>query len=102
MAKVYVTQENNNVDYLPACKFGDLVFITGSNHRVSHHPQSLNTKETLDKIIYTLEHFNSDEDYLLCTGSPVIMAICGSVLGNRLRKVLNWDNRAYQYNEVIL
>ena len=100
MSKVYITQENSSVDYMPATKFGDLVFITGSNQRLSNHPNSLENKVILNQIETVLREFDPEEDYLLCTGSPTIMAICGSVLGEDLRKILNWDNRAHEYYEV--
>jgi hypothetical protein len=97
MSKVYITQENSSVDYMPATKFGDLVFITGSNQRLSNHANSLENKLILNQIATVLEEFDPEDDYLLCTGSPTIMAICGAVLGDNLFKILNWDNRAHEY-----
>ncbi len=97
MAKVYITQESGSVDYLPACAFGDLVFITGSNQRISHLPQSIDTQLVMEQIITILADFDADVDYLLCTGSPTIMAICGATLGEDLHKILSWDNRAHKY-----
>lgn len=102
MPKVFVTQENSSVDYLPACQFGDLVFVTGSSQRISHHPQSIDTAMVMNQIRITLQNFDPDEDYLLCTGSPTIMAICGAMLGGDLKKILNWDNRAHKYFEIII
>jgi hypothetical protein len=102
MAKVYVTQESGSVDYLPACAFGDLVFVTGSGQRISHLPQSIDTQLVMEQINTVLADFDSDEDYLLCTGSPTIMAICGATLGEDLHKILSWDNRAHKYFEVII
>lgn len=102
MAKVYVTQESSSVDYLPACEFGDLVFITGSNQRISPLPQSIDTQLVLEQIAKILTGFNPEEDYLLCTGSPTIMAICGATLGEDLHKILSWDNRARKYYEVLI
>ena len=97
MAKVYVTQENSAVDYMPATKYGDLVFVIGSNQRLVPHPESIDNKLVLEQISTVLMEFDPEEDYLLCTGSPTIMALCASELGSDLRKILNWDNRMRDY-----
>lgn len=102
MPKVYITQENGGVDYMPATKFGDLVFVSGSNQRFSPHKASLDNKLIINQIENMLKDFNVDEDYLLCTGSPTIMAVCGFLIpGDKLR-ILNWDNRSRDYFEVIV
>ena len=94
--KVYCTQESLNVDYTPALEFGDLVFVTSVGDRASSIPTSINNEEIIDKIRFRLKDFTED-DYLLCTGAPNWMAICGSILGDRLRKLLVWDNRENRY-----
>lgn len=94
--KVFCTQEALNVDYAPALEFGDLVFVTSMGDRASPIPTSLNNDEIVDKIRFRLKDFTED-DYLLCTGAPNWMAICGSVLGDRLRKLLIWDKRENRY-----
>lgn len=97
MSKVFVTQENSAVDYLPATKYGDLVFVIGSNQRLVPYAQSVENKLVIEQIRTVLLDFNADEDYLLCTGSPTIMALCASELGPDLKKILNWDNRMRDY-----
>lgn len=97
MSKVYVTQENSAVDYLPATKYGDIIFVVGSNQRLVPHPGSMDNRLVLEQLRTVLMEFNPDEDYLLCTGSPTIMALCASELGPDLKKILNWDNRMRDY-----
>lgn len=99
MSKVYVSQEVSNVDYAPAAVFGDLVFVTSSSDRLSPIPSSVNNANTISKIRSVLADFNSD-DYLVCTGAPAVMSICGAVLGDRLKRLLVWDSRAFNYFEV--
>lgn len=96
MTKVYCTQEALSVDYTPALEYGDLEFVTSAGDRASPIPISLNNEEIIEKIRFRLKDFTED-DYLLCTGAPVWMAICGAILGNRLCKVLVWDKRDNKY-----
>lgn len=96
MSKVFVTQENSAVDYLPATKYGDLVFVVGANQRLVPYTGSIENKLVIEQIRTVLLDFDP-EDYLLCTGSPTIMALCASELGPDLKKVLNWDNRMRDY-----
>lgn len=93
--KVYVTQESQ-LDYTEALKYGDIVFLTSPGDRLSAVPASLGNKEITWKINTRLKDFTED-DYLLCTGAPAHMAIAGSVLGERLKNMLVWDNRTMSY-----
>lgn len=93
--KVYVTQESQ-LDYTPALKYGDIVFLTSPGDRLSAIPTSLGNEEIIWKIEKRLSEFTED-DYLLCTGAPAHMAIAGSILGKRLKKLLVWDGRAMSY-----
>lgn len=93
---IYVSQEASNVDYTQALGFGDLVFVASMGDRISPIPTSLNNNEIVDKIRFRLKDF-SEDDYLLCTGAPNLMAICGAILGDRLKKILVWDKRENKY-----
>lgn len=97
--QVFVTQEVPTVDYTPAAKWGDIVFVTGSNDKLSPIQGSLNNKVVIDKIKRVLEGFNHG-DLLICSGSPAIMAIASAVIGDKLAKVLSWDGRSGSYFEV--
>lgn len=96
MSKVFITQEVAAVDYAPAAVFGDLVFVTSNSDRLSPIPSSVNNANTIARIRSVLADFAPD-DYLVCTGAPTIMSICGAVLGDRLKRVLVWDGRAFNY-----
>lgn len=93
--KVYVTQESQ-LDYTSALKYGDIVFLSAPGDRLSGISASLGNEEIVRKINNRLEDF-TENDYLLCTGAPAHMAIAGSALGNRLKKMLVWDNRTSTY-----
>lgn len=101
MSRIFVTQEVAAVDYTPAAVFGDLVFVTSYNDRLSPIPSSINNTNTVGRIRSILADFNPD-DYLVCTGAPTIMAICAAILGDRLHNILTWDNRSMSYFEVKL
>lgn len=97
--RVFVTQETTAVDYTPATKFGDLVFVTGVNDRITPYQESLSNAIMMDKINSRIADFN-DSDYLICTGAPTNMAIVANKLGAKLKKILAWDNRTMSYFEV--
>lgn len=99
MSQVFISQEVASVDYTPAIEFGDLVFVTSANDRLSPHQHSLNNVNIMDKIRHELSNFNED-DFLVCTGAPANMVLCGAVLGSKLKKMLVWDNRMNNYFEV--
>lgn len=96
MTKVFITQETTNIDYTPAVKFGDLVFVSGIHDRLSPYPNSINNIEIMKKVCATLDTFEP-EDYLVCSGSPAMMAIVGNLLGEKLNNILIWDNRESAY-----
>lgn len=93
--KVYVTQESQ-LDYTSALKYGDIVFLSAPGDRLSGISASLGNEEIVRKINSRLAEFTED-DYLLCTGAPAHMAIAGAALGDRLKKMLVWDNRTSTY-----
>ena len=97
MSKVFISQEVNAVDYAPATQFGDLVFVSSVMDRLSPYTQSLNNEAILNKITNRLMDFDPENDYLICTGAPAHMAMCGSILGKRLRRLLVWDSREGKY-----
>lgn len=99
--KVFITQETSTVNYSLAVNWGDLVFITSANDRLSPHASSINNVNLIAQMAKVLEDFTPD-DYLICTGAPAHMAIVGSILGPKLKNLLVWDNRETKYFEVTL
>lgn len=99
IVKVFVTQEVSTVDYSQAAEWGELIFVTASNDKISPMYNSLNNRIILDKIDRVLENFQ-DDDMLVCTGAPSVMAIIGSKLGGKLRRMLIWDGKSSSYFEI--
>jgi|TARA_R110000751_G_scaffold281819_2_gene384817 hypothetical protein len=94
---VYITQEMDGRNFIPARKFGDLKAVLPGNAQVI-----LSAAPTLRKIRRALDTYNSD-DYLLLSGDPVIMGLCmmvaSEINGGRLQ-MLKWDKREYAYYPV--
>lgn len=97
LPRVFITQETSTVDYTPATKYGDLIFVTGINDRLSIHSGSFNNQVIVERVKTILSGFQPD-DYLVCSGAPAMMALVGSIIGDRLKNILVWDNRTMKYN----
>lgn len=95
MAKIFVAQENNRVDYGPAEDFGELVFLTASEFRSTG--ASLKNHDVLAQVRHRFEKFNPVEDYLVFTGNPVMMGYVFRLAYNRAQEAgvpvryLQWD-----------
>lgn len=96
---VYVTQEVSTVDYAPASAWGDIVFLSDMKDRISKNKASSNNEYIIDGIRAKLEKF-TEHDYLVCSGSPVLMVIIGNILGDKLKNILIWENREMKYYNV--
>ena len=94
---VYVVQEMRHLNYTPAEKFGEVVFMTNTEFRLQ--PGSQQNELTLSKIQSDLAKFQPERDFIVLTGGPVL---CGIVLHMILRdygvaNVLHWDGMARSY-----
>lgn len=105
MSKVFVTQENSRLNYTDAERFGEVVFIT-----TSEYSPNLNSKRNdiiESEIRLGLINFNSDLDYLLLSGDPVIAALAFhraaslTVVTNKVQ-LLKWDGQNRSYNEIVV
>lgn len=104
MPTVYVTQENQGLDYTPAEEYGEVKFITRKEW--SPIRGSLLNDELLREIKHTLTEFRPDEDYFVVSGSPTVAAAVFTALG-RMRldggvRLLRWSNRDRVYQPVHL
>lgn len=100
MTKVFITQEVSTVDYTPAAKWGELVFVTSGNDKFSPIQASYNNKNIIEKIERVVAGFKNG-DLLVCTGSPAVMAVVAAKIGaEKLERVLSWDGRSASYFEV--
>ena len=101
---VWVTQENPKFDYTPAEKYGELRFITCKDY--TNNENSLFNSGLSEEIMLELREFNPDVDYLLPSGSPVVMMAVAAILGRDCRnlKILKWNNRnnAWCYNSLTI
>ena len=105
MAKVYVTQENSRLNYMDAERFGEVVFITTDEYS----PISSSRRNDIieSEIRFGLVNFDSDLDFLLLSGDPIIMVLAfyrAASLTAETNKVqlLKWDSQTRSYNEIVV
>lgn len=98
--RVFVTQEMDRLDYSPAEKFGDVVFLTRSEF--SHVKSSLGNIELVRQIRDRLADFNAEIDFVVCSGSPTVAAAVFAIIGRKCGRwtILRWSNRDFAYNPV--
>jgi hypothetical protein len=100
MSKVYVTQETNH-DFIPAEKFGEVVFMTVSKRDDFWNIRnSGNNERLLAHLAECLKDFDPENDYIVITGSPYVTAAICLILGNwRVQGVrfLRWDHMDRSY-----
>lgn len=100
-SKVFVTQEQEKLNYVPAEQYGDVVFITRGEYSIIK--ASLWNEALIQEIAMKLRVFDAETDFITVSGSPVVSAIVFLILG--LRKVtsvkmLRWSNRDLAYQPV--
>lgn len=97
MPKVWVTQEMPKFNYTGAEVYGEVRFIT--NEEYSPMQGSLLNMDLSRGITDTLKDFDYDADYIVPTGSPIVVMAVMAVLGRKAKKfrILKWDNREYVY-----
>jgi uroporphyrinogen-III decarboxylase len=91
--KVFVTQEQQKLNYLPAERYGDVEFIT--RDEFSPIASSLGNQVIVNAIKNKLAQFNPETDFIVFSGSPVVAAAVFAHLGSRFTRftVLRWSNR---------
>ena len=102
---VWVLQENN-YDFTPAEKFGDVKFITSANLRhIAHSSQNQQIESDMERF---LVEYDNEIDYLVMTGDPVMIyklaytlgkldQVVGEAPSSRTHRLLKWDNRRAEY-----
>jgi len=104
MSKVYITQERQ-FDFSSAEEYGDLVFLSVDdmwNGRNSPHNAKL-----IEHLYDQLKDFNSDKDFIILSGSDMVIAAVFMLLGRlqvRRVSILRWSNRdrIYELAEIRL
>lgn len=101
--KVFVTQEQEKLNYAPAEQFGDVVFLTRNEFSVMK--ASLRNEALIDEIASKLKSFDPSVDFITVSGSPVVAATVFLVLGLRKVKSVNmlrWSNRDCVYHPITI
>lgn len=102
--RVFVTQEvrSGRIDYSPARKFGKVCFCTVMDF--SPEGESIMNNVIIDELRGKLQDFNSEVDFIVTSGSPLVIAAVFMILRERTHKVrvLRWSNRDFVYNEVVI
>jgi len=101
-ARVFVTQENPNLNYLPAEAFGDIEFLAREDF--SPVRNSLHNEALIQKIRHKLKEFNPDIDFITVSGSPVVAAVVFMILAEKTKTVniLRWSNRDHVYQHLVI
>jgi hypothetical protein len=97
MAKVYIVQENPNVNVIGAGRFGDLIPLLPPGRQIT-----LSSSPVVKLLKTKLKDF-SDNDYLLAMGDPVaigIASIVASDINNGKVNMLKWDRENQCYYNV--
>ncbi len=94
---VYVVQEVEGRNVLPASKFGDLEVVLPSRTNLM-----LTTAPAVRTVKRILANY-SDDDYLLLMGDPASIGLCCAVaaaINHGRFKVLKWDRQSRDYYSV--
>lgn len=102
MPKVFVTQEMPQFNYTTAEEFGDIVFLTANDW--SPVASSMHNETLLGNVKNQLKFYNNQEDFIVMTGSPIIIAVAFMVLSRHTNRVqvLKWSNRDLMYSKVTI
>ena len=97
MAKVYIVQENPNVNVIGAGRFGELIPMLPPGRQIT-----LSASPVTRLLSNKLRDF-CDDDFLLAMGDPVAIAIASMVAGevnNGKVNMLKWDRENQCYYNV--
>jgi len=101
MGKVFVVQENPNLDYGPAESYGEVVFITAEEFRPI--AASIRNDYILQDVRRKMHEFDPANDHLVLTGNPMIMGYAfhlALTMADSI-KCLQWDRRSSEYRQFI-
>lgn len=110
--RVFITQENSQLNYGHAEEYGEIVFLTAKE--VSPVPGSIINADIMAELESKLADFDFDHDFIAPSGSPVVCGMAFLVLGKRIELeglhvsrggklcVLRWSNRDRVYQPITL
>lgn len=96
MPKVFVTQFISNGDFSKAEEFGEVEFMTQTEHKPEPTSKQYNYGMGAD-IRKSMSHYLQGVDFILVTPSQMANVYVGKMLAAGAHKVLKWDNRNRQY-----
>lgn len=103
-SRVFVTQEvrTGRIDYSPARQYGKVVFCTILDF--SPEDGSIMNKVIIDELRGKLKDFDPAADFIVTSGSPLVIAAVFMILRERTHmvRVLRWSNRDLVYQEVAI
>lgn len=90
------------MDFSPAERFGDVVFIT--SHDPSPNSGSTINKSILDQMNDVAEQYVPGQDYIIATGAPLAIFMMGAIMGQRhdTMAILVWDRFTQNYRPVAI
>ena len=100
MSKVWIIQRLRHLNYDEARRYGEVEHICDINDEVY---SDLSRMRTENKVLDFIDKFNPDDDYVLLSGDPVIIAMVffNLEVGDRnIIRLLKWDARSGKYNPV--
>ena len=106
MGKVYISQENSNIDYTEAKKFGETVFVTDLEYSLVDN--SLKNEKINERIEEVTRMFDPLNDSMVMTGSPITFGLLFHSIATKCKvlempvKILVWDRRIAQYRSIVL
>lgn len=106
MSKVFISQENPNIDYVEAKKFGEINFVTDLEFSLAEN--SLKNEKILEAIKETSRSFEPDHDFIIMSGSPITFGLLFYALALKCKNlarnlnILVWDKRMQQYRLVVM
>lgn len=108
MSKVLILQENPRINYNKAAEFGDLRFVT--NKEYTGNQSSLTDPEIVSNLKAAVDKFRLDEDYIVLSGSPILIGLAMCALASKLiadqsvdgLHLLHYNKNVDVYREVVI
>lgn len=111
--RVFITQENSQLNYAHAEEYGEIVFLTAKE--VSPVPGSIINADITTELTRKLQDFDFDNDFLAPSGSPTVCGLAFLTLGRRVEleaergngqpkhlRILRWSNRDRVYQPITI
>lgn len=103
MSKVFISHYTNRRDFSDAVRYGELVAVT---EREIYPDEAENFRDAaMEDIRRVLKNYDIGKDYLLLSGSPIIIGLCTAYLWGRHQhsfKVLQYDKQERKYWPLVI